>query len=73
MFTDHGASASVTSFAILETHARKSLSVLAFVRGKQPITPDLHALITMSGLVTKNIGAQITGNFMRAFVVAIWV
>ena len=37
----------------------------ALVAGKQPITPDLQALITICGPVTKNIGAQIAGIRIR--------
>jgi len=39
--------------------------VRALVVGKQPITPDLQALITICGPVTKNIGAQIAGIRIR--------
>jgi len=45
----------------------KSASVLALVAGKQPLIPALQAAMTISGLVTKNIGAQMTGRDIRAF------
>ena len=36
------------------------------------MTPDLQALITIWGLLIRNIGAQITGTFMRVFIAEIW-
>ena len=65
MFIAQGTSCSVTIAAIWSSQPRSSSVVRALVAGKQPITPDLQALITICGPVTKNIGAQIAGIRIR--------
>src|SRR5699024_4647485 len=45
--------------------------VLAFKAGNVPIIPEAHALITIFGLLIKNIGAMITGRSVEFFICSI--
>src|SRR5699024_2166531 len=46
-------------------------SFLAFKAGKVPIIPDVHALITIFGLLIKNIGAMMTGSSVEFLICSI--
>ena len=55
----------ITAVQIPNNQLTNWSSVRAFVAGNVPRTPDLQAEITISGPVTKNIGAQIAGRRRR--------